>query len=115
VDLQPEVVPLTGPLTHAGEDGPAAVLHGDVVDELHDDDRLSHTSTTKEPGFPTLHVGSQEVHHLDPSFEDLGLGFQLREGRRITVDGPAYQGAVLLTQQGATLIHRVSQNVEDPA
>ena len=41
--LPPQVAALTGALPHAGEDGVAPVLGGDVVDELLDEDGLAHS------------------------------------------------------------------------
>src|SRR6185312_9557952 len=41
LELHPEVVALAGPLADAGEDGETAVLGGDIVDELLDDDGLA--------------------------------------------------------------------------
>ena len=38
---------------------------GDVVDELHDEHRLSYTSSTEESDLTTLHIGLQQVDNLD--------------------------------------------------
>ena len=46
--LEPEVVALAGALAHAGEDGVAAVLGGDVADQLLDDDRLADAGAAEQ-------------------------------------------------------------------
>ena len=67
--FEPHVGALTGALAHAGEHGHAAVLLGDAVDHLLDDDGLAHAGTAEEADLPTLHVGLQEVDHLDARLE----------------------------------------------
>ena len=39
--FEPEIVAFAGAFAHAGEHRHTAVLHGDVVDQLHDDDGLA--------------------------------------------------------------------------
>ena len=63
--LEVEVVPLAGPLPDAGEAGDAAVLLGDVVDELHDEDGLADSGAAEEADLAPLAVGGQEVDDLD--------------------------------------------------
>ena len=46
--LEPQVVAFTGALAHAGEHREPAVLGGDVVDELHDDDGLADAGTAEQ-------------------------------------------------------------------
>ena len=38
---------------------------GDVVDKLHDKHGLTHTGTTAESDLTILHVGFEQVNHLD--------------------------------------------------
>src|SRR3990172_12693675 len=40
--VAPQVVPFAGAFAHAGEHGEAAVLGGDVTDQLHDHNGLAH-------------------------------------------------------------------------
>ena len=80
--LLPQVVAFPRPLSDAGEDGVAAVLRGDVVDELLDDDGLAHPGAAEQPRFPAAHIGAEEIDHLDPRLEDLRLGLELGERAR---------------------------------
>ena len=80
--LVPEVGALTGALAHAGEHGRTTVRHGEVVDELHDDDGLADARTAEEAGLAALDVGLEQVDDLDAGLEDLGLGLELFVGRR---------------------------------
>ena len=61
---------------------------GDVVDELHDEDRLAHTGTAKEANLTALGVGLDQVDHLDAREQDLGGGAELVELRSGLVDLP---------------------------
>jgi peptide chain release factor 1 len=108
--LEPEVVALTRPLTHPAEDGLSAVLLRDVVDEFHDDDGLSDPGPAEQPRLAALHVRRDQVNDLDPRLEDLGLGLELLEGRRVPVDRPP-----LLRVDRSALVHRLAQHIEDPA
>ena len=105
--LQPQVVALAGALADAGEDGETAVHRSDVVDELLDDDGLADAGAAEQPGLAALHVRRQQVHHLDPGFEDLGLGLQLVEFRGLAVDR-----AALPHLHTALLVHRFAHQVE---
>jgi hypothetical protein len=49
--FQPEVVTFAGALADAGEDRDAAVFHGDVVDEFHDEDGFAYARATEEADF----------------------------------------------------------------
>ena len=60
-----EIVALAGPFADAGEDGVAAVRLGHVVDQLHDEHGLAHAGAAEEADLAALHVGGQQVHHLD--------------------------------------------------
>ena len=44
---------------------------GNVVDKLHDEHRLAHTSATKEAYLATLRERLDEVDNLDTSVENL--------------------------------------------
>ena len=87
--LEPHVGALTGALADTGEHGHTAVLLGDAVDHLLNDDGLADAGTAEEADLPTLHVGLQEVDHLDARLEHQGPRLQLVERRRRTVDLPA--------------------------
>ena len=108
--LANEVVPLAGSLAHAGEDGVAAVLRGDVPDQLLDDDRLPGAGAAEDGHLPAALERGDQVHDLDPRLEDLLLGEELVEGRRVAVDGEH-----LLGLHRALPVDGVAQDVEDAA
>ena len=72
-----EVVALAGALAHAGEHGHAAVLLGDVVDELHDEHRLADAGAAEQADLAALGVGGDQVDDLDAGLEDLRGGLLL--------------------------------------
>ena len=72
--LEPQVVALAGALAHAGEHRDAAVLQGDVVDQLHDDDGLAHAGAAEQADLAAAQVGLQQVDDLDAGLEHLQLG-----------------------------------------
>ena len=49
-----QVVALAGALADAGEDRVAAVLRGDVADQLLDDDRLAHAGAAEDARLAAL-------------------------------------------------------------
>ena len=108
--LQPQVVALAGALAHAGEHGQAAVLRGDVVDQLQDQHRLAHAGAAEQADLAALHVRGQQVDDLDPGLQDLGGRRQVLEQRRVAVDLPT-----LLGLHRFALVDRLTQHVEDPA
>ena len=67
-----QVVTLARALADAREHGETAVALRDVVDELHDENRLAHTCTTKQSNLSTLGVGLDQVNHLDSCEQDVG-------------------------------------------
>ena len=81
-----EVVALAGALPYAGEHRDAAVLLGDVVDELLDEHGLAHAGAAEEAGLAAPGVGLEQIHHLDAGLEHLDLGGLLVEGGRGAVD-----------------------------
>jgi len=105
--LVPEVVALAGAFADAGEDGEAAVLAGDVVDELLNDDRLADASAAEEADLAALEEGLDEVDDLDAGLEHLLGGGLLVEGWGGAVDGHAELGV-----DGAELVHRLAEHVE---
>ena len=86
------------------------MFHGHVMDELHDDHRLSHPCASEEADLPPFQVRSQEVYDLDPRFEGFHLGglFGKRGGR--TVDRISHLG-----YHRAHFIHRLSHHIQNPA
>ncbi len=108
--LEPEVVPLAGALADAGEDRHAAVLLGDVVDQLLDQHRLAETGAAEQADLAAADERRDQVDDLDSGLEDLRLRGELAELRRIAVDRPAF-GAL-----GAVpLVDGLAEHVPEPA
>ena len=80
--LDVEVVALARALADAGEARHAAVRLRDVVDELHDEDRLADAGAAEEADLAALAVGGEQVDDLDARLEDLDLRRLLDELRR---------------------------------
>ena len=106
--LAEQVVPLTRALADAGEDGVAAVLAGDVADQLLDDDRLADAGAAEDADLAAPLEGSDQVDHLDAGLEDLRLGLHLVEAGGGAVDR---QGVGL--GHLALAVDRVPEHVED--
>ena len=88
--LQEQVVALTGALADPGEHRDAARSSvGDPVDHLLDEHGLAHAGATEQADLAALDVRGEQVDDLDAGPEDLGLGLQLVERRRLAVDAPA--------------------------
>ena len=85
--LSQQVVSLTGTLTYAGEDREAVILLGDIVNQLHDQDRFAYTRAAEEADLSTLGVGLQEVNHLDAGVEHLLRGGQFLKFGGLPMDG----------------------------
>ena len=108
--FQPEVVALAGALAYAGKYGEAAVLGGNVVDQLLDDDRLADTRAAEQAGFAALEKGLDEVDDLNARLEHLLVRGLLVERRSGMVDGIA-----LLRVHRSQIVDRLADDVEHAA
>ena len=109
--LEPQVVAFAGALAHAGEDRYAAVLQGDIVDQLHDDDSLADTSAAEQPDLPAAQIRLEEIDDLDSRLEHLQLGRLVLERRGRAMDRPALRGG----DRAIRKVHRFAEDVHDPA
>src|SRR3954470_17805007 len=109
--LEPEVVALARALAHAAEGRQAAVLLGEVVDELLDDDRLADAGAAEQADLAALGVRREQVDHLDAGLEDVARGREILDVRSRAVDRPALDVVVELV----ALVDRVAEQVEDAA
>ena len=75
--LEQQVVALARALADAGEDGDAAVLARDVVDQLLDQHGLADAGAAEEADLAALHVRRDQVDDLDAGLEDLDLRRQV--------------------------------------
>ena len=80
--FQPQVISFASTLADACEDGNAAVLHGDVVDQFLNEDGLADAGAAEQSDFAALQEGLNQVDDLDAGlkhFESGGL-IQQAEG-----------------------------------
>src|SRR3712207_9240019 len=67
--LEPEVVALARALADAAERGQAAVLLGDVVDQLLDEDGLADAGAAEQADLAALGVRGEQVDDLDAGLD----------------------------------------------
>ena len=106
--LAPEIVALAGALADAGEHAVTVVLHGDVVDQLLDQDGLAHAGAAEEADLAAPGVGLQQVDDLDAGLEDLDGGADLVKAGGLAVDAPPL-GAL---RDGLAAVDGLAQHVE---
>ena len=78
-----------------------------VVDKLHDKDRLANSRTAKQTYLTALCIGSDKVNYLDTRLEYLGGALLLGVGGRISVYAPA-----LLRLGLGSVVDRLAQQIE---
>src|SRR5262249_48446929 len=103
-----EVVALARALADAGEYRLAAVLGGDVVDQLEHGHGFAHARAAEEADLAALGERADQIDHLDAGLEQLDRGRELVELRRELVDG-----AALLGLDRAPLVDRPAEHVHD--
>ena len=94
--FQPQVVAFARAFADAREHGNAAVLHRDVVNQLHDENGLAHARAAEKTNLAALQIRLDQVDDLDSRlkhFERRGLIFERRRRPvnrivRIADDGP---------------------------
>merc|ERR1719249_151905 len=105
-----QIVALPGPLTDTGKHRETTVSLSNVVDQLHDKDSLADSGTAEETNLASLAVGGEQVDNLDAGDKDLLLDGHLVEVGSLSVDGLALVGG-----DGAPLVNRVADHVDDTA
>ena len=108
--FEPEIVAFTGALAHAGEHRNTAVLHGDVVDQLHDDDGLADARAAEQADLAAAKIRLQKIDDLDAGLEHFELGRLIFERGRLAVNR-----IVLLRVHRTHLVHRLAEHVEHAA
>src|SRR5205814_469239 len=106
--LDVEVVAFARALADAAEHRHATVLLGDVVDELHDDDRLADTGSAEEADLAAALIRGEQVDHLDAGLERLDLRLLVREGGGLPVNRVPFRG-----DDRPALVHRLADDVHD--
>lgn len=105
-----EVVAFPGALADTGEYGQAGVLGGDIVDQLHHVDGLAHAGAAKQADLAAFRERTDQVDHLDASFQQFGGAGLLFVGGCGAVDGHSF-----LFADGAALVDGVAEYVHDAA
>merc|ERR1712061_370362 len=105
-----QIVALPGPLADTSEHRETTVSLGNVVDQLHDKDSLADSGSAEETNLASLTVGGKQVDDLDTGDKDFLLDGHLVEVRSLSVDGLA-----LVSGDGAPLVDRVADHVDDAA
>ena len=100
----------TGTLSDTGEDGVAAVPHGDVVNELLNQNGLADAGAAKEADLAAATIRSEQVDDLDTGHEDFGLGILIDEAGSVAVDGIA-----LRALDFALAVNALAEKVHDAA
>ena len=84
------------------------MFHRDIMNQFHQDDRLSHASAAKKADLAAARVGGQEVYYLDPGFKSLHFGLLIDKLRGRAMDGKAF-----LCLNRPPLVHRLADDVDD--
>ena len=109
-ELVVQIVTLAGTLADAGEHRGAAVALGDVVDQLLDQHGLADAGAAEQADLAALCVGCEQIDDLDPRDQDRALGRLVDEQRCRGMDRCGR-----LCADGATLVDRLADDVEDAA
>ncbi len=104
--LQPQIVAFARALAHARKHRVAAVLFGDVVDQLHDDDGLAHARAAEQADLAALQERLNEIDDLHAGLEHLGRRGLLVECRRQAVNRHS-----LLVLDRTKLVDRLADHV----
>src|SRR5439155_6705712 len=104
-----KIVAFPAPFPYSGKDGNPAMFHGDVVDQLLDDNSLANARAAKCADFAAFCKWANKIDDLDPSFQDLCRCVLLCERRRRPMDW-----VTLRVVHRATVINHVASDVKKP-
>ena len=85
------------------------MLGRNVVDELHDQNRLADARAAEEADLSAAGVRCDQVNDLDARLENLRRCLLVVELRRGAVDRPA----LLVADRGGVVVNRLAEDVED--
>ena len=103
-----QIVPFTGPLTNTSEHRHTRVHFRDVVDQFHDQNCFTNTSTAEQANFAALRVWRQQVHNFNTSDQDFRFSRLIRKFWRRLVNR-----ATRLRFHGAFFVNWFANNVQD--
>ena len=86
------------------------MLDGDVTDQFHHVYGLADTGTTEQTDFTAFGKRADQVDNLDACFQQIVATSLFSEGRRRTVNAPAFFGV-----DRTGFVNRIAQHVHDPA
>src|SRR5580698_11486916 len=86
------------------------MFQSDVVDQLHDDDGLTHARASEQSDFSTAQVRFEKIDHLDAALEHLQLSGLLVERGSLAMNGPFLRGI-----HRTHVVHRLADDVHDAA
>ena len=84
--LAQQIVSFACTFTHTGKDGKSVVFFRDVVDQLHDKDRLPYAGSSEQTDLASFGIRFEQVDHLDAGVQDFAAGGQVLELGRFTMD-----------------------------
>ena len=87
--LAVKIISLTGTLANACKYRQAAVSRSNVVDQLHNKNRLSYAGAAEQTDLTALCVRTDQVYYLDTCLQDFCSRHLLFIGRSRTMDSPA--------------------------
>ena len=90
----PQIVALAATFAYAGKNGIAAVFHGDIVDQLLNEDGFTHAGTAKQADLTTLGVWLQQIDDLDAGLQNVRRRHLLGKGGGGPMDLPARDAIV---------------------
>ena len=102
-------LPSRGALADAAERRQAAVLLGEVVDQLLDQHGLADAGAAEQPDLAALRVRGEQVDDLDARLEHLGRRRQVLDARGVLVDATALG----VGGQRLAEVDRLAEQVED--
>ena len=111
VHFVPEVIALTAALADAGEDGIAAVLRCDVVNEFLNEHRFADACAAEQTNLAALWIRLQQVDDLDACLQQFCCRALFRKNRGLAVNFPLR----CLTGQGTLAVDGFAQYVKHPA
>ena len=105
--LAPQIVALSRAFADTGEDGVAAVLGGDVVNQLLNEHGLADTGAAEQTDLAAFGIRRKQIDDLDTGLENLSCRVLLGKRRRSTVNGPLFR-CVYIT----LFVDRLTEHVE---
>src|SRR5262249_41407009 len=71
--FHPEIIPFTCALTNSSKNRITAVVSGNIIDQLHDEDGFTHPGAAKQPNFSTASIRSKQIHNFDSGIKRLNV------------------------------------------